>query len=306
MRGVVSAGMVTALHYLGLRDCFDVVYGSSAGSINGAYFLSKQPEFGVTIYYEDINNSKFISLNRMFSSTPIMNLDYLLDNVMLKSKPLDCESIMQSSVPLTVIVSSLSQMKSVPLRAFQNRNEILNALRASSTMPLIAGKPVNINSNLYYDASIFEPIPFSTAIKDGCTHLLVLLSRPKGVLRGKPSFVDKYIIGPKLTSFHKDLMHTYLDRSTKYAQDIAWLQNQTEIPTVSPFTYAVQVPIGTKTVSRMETDRERLILGATVAMQSLIRSITGHPAFKVTQVLKPYGSLGHVVNLEGVSRNANI
>ena len=38
MRGVVTAGMVTGLERLGLRDSFDVVYGSSSGASNGARF----------------------------------------------------------------------------------------------------------------------------------------------------------------------------------------------------------------------------------------------------------------------------
>ena len=42
MRGCVGAGMLAALNHLGLRDAFDVVYGSSAGSLMGAYFLSGQ------------------------------------------------------------------------------------------------------------------------------------------------------------------------------------------------------------------------------------------------------------------------
>lgn len=42
MRGCVGAGMLAALNHLGLRDAFDVIYGSSAGSLMGAYFLSGQ------------------------------------------------------------------------------------------------------------------------------------------------------------------------------------------------------------------------------------------------------------------------
>jgi hypothetical protein len=64
MRGVVSAGMVAALEQLGLTDAFDAVYGSSAGAINGAYFLAGQANLGVTIYSEDINNRHFIDLRR--------------------------------------------------------------------------------------------------------------------------------------------------------------------------------------------------------------------------------------------------
>jgi hypothetical protein len=47
MRGCVSAGMASALYHLNLTDTFDVIYGSSAGSIVGSYFLTRQlPWFG--------------------------------------------------------------------------------------------------------------------------------------------------------------------------------------------------------------------------------------------------------------------
>lgn len=39
MRGAVSAGMAAAIASLGLTDCFDKVYGSSAGSVIGAYMV---------------------------------------------------------------------------------------------------------------------------------------------------------------------------------------------------------------------------------------------------------------------------
>lgn len=55
MRGAVSAGMTAALRYCGAHDAFDAVYGCSAGSIVGAYFVSNQlPVFGARIYYDVI------------------------------------------------------------------------------------------------------------------------------------------------------------------------------------------------------------------------------------------------------------
>ena len=51
MRGCVSIGMVIALDHMNLRDSFDVVYGSSAGTIIGSYFLTNElPWFGPEIY----------------------------------------------------------------------------------------------------------------------------------------------------------------------------------------------------------------------------------------------------------------
>jgi hypothetical protein len=50
MRGCVAAGATAAINFLGLQDSFDVVYGSSAGAMVGAYFVARQYS-GVQIYY---------------------------------------------------------------------------------------------------------------------------------------------------------------------------------------------------------------------------------------------------------------
>mmetsp|Transcript_15970 Transcript_15970/g.34554 ORF Transcript_15970/g.34554 Transcript_15970/m.34554 type:complete len:624 (-) Transcript_15970:1001-2872(-) len=42
MRGAVSGGMAAAIACLGLSNSFDSIYGSSAGSIIGSYFVSRQ------------------------------------------------------------------------------------------------------------------------------------------------------------------------------------------------------------------------------------------------------------------------
>ena len=51
MRGCVSAGATAALNILGIHDAIDVVYGSSAGAMIGAYFISRQFS-GVQIYHD--------------------------------------------------------------------------------------------------------------------------------------------------------------------------------------------------------------------------------------------------------------
>jgi len=63
--------MVTAIAYLGLRDCFDEVYGSSAGSLIGAYFVTGQlPWEGPEVYYDCLTHggSTFIDGRRLLRS----------------------------------------------------------------------------------------------------------------------------------------------------------------------------------------------------------------------------------------------
>lgn len=68
MRGAVSAGMAAAIVSLGLVDVFDSVYGSSAGSIVGAYMISRQ--MCVDVYTEILVAAKeiFVCKKRMLTS----------------------------------------------------------------------------------------------------------------------------------------------------------------------------------------------------------------------------------------------
>jgi len=153
----------------------DAVYGSSAGAINATYFLSGQP-YGLDIYVDDIANSEFLSLKRFFGRDPVMNLDFLIDYVMNEIKPLDWEAVLESPVPLKVIASSLDELKSVILHNFSTPAELAESLKASANVPEIAGPPKVINGHRLVDAAVFEPVPYRAAIRDGCTHVLVLCS----------------------------------------------------------------------------------------------------------------------------------
>src|ERR671927_210836 len=60
MRGVISCAALMALEDLGLTEAFDEVYGASAGAVNAAYFLAGQAAYATTIYYQKVNNTRFI------------------------------------------------------------------------------------------------------------------------------------------------------------------------------------------------------------------------------------------------------
>ena len=62
MRGAVSGGMAAAISCLGLSDAFDKVYGSSAGSIIGSYFVSRQ--LYLDVYTDVIPAGKDLFVNK--------------------------------------------------------------------------------------------------------------------------------------------------------------------------------------------------------------------------------------------------
>src|ERR1035437_1397818 len=59
--GALTGGMVVALEELGISpELFDIIIGTSAGAINGAYFLSGNAKEGVDIYTEHLAQHNFI------------------------------------------------------------------------------------------------------------------------------------------------------------------------------------------------------------------------------------------------------
>ncbi|MBW2618209.1 MAG: patatin-like phospholipase family protein, partial [Deltaproteobacteria bacterium] len=186
MRGVVSGGMLAALEHLGLALVFDAVYGSSAGAINGAYFVARGHGAGVSIYYQEINNRRFIDPLRALVGRPIMSLDYLLDEVMTHIKPLDWRAVIDSPVRLKIVATALARGETVILDEYNSQRQLFDRLRASATMPFLAGEPVKLEGELSIDAAVYESIPFRIALADGCSDVLVLLTRPAGVRRAGP------------------------------------------------------------------------------------------------------------------------
>ena len=217
MRGVISAGMVWALEDLGLIDAFDAVYGSSAGAINAAYFLAGRAGLGTTIFFEDINSSSFIDLWRPLRGRPILDLEFLLDDVAVRRKPLPTDRVLASASPLTVLATDVDGGVSCALRGFTSGAALRSALRASATMPVVAGGPHAYDGRRYFDASLSEPIPVVTAEADGHTHVLALLTR-SGQMGPRPSAFDRYYVAPRLGRWSPDLAARYLARATPYAE----------------------------------------------------------------------------------------
>lgn len=177
MRGCVTAGMVCAIHYLGLEDAFDVIYGSSAGTVIGAYFCTRQlPWFGPEIYYDSLTTAKkrFIDSSRFMRTLgvglldprlikdvitrpahgkPVLNLDFLLKETVQVRKPLDWDKFvkMQEVQPVRVVASGLRRERSVTLDmangGFRSLDEFACAAHASCLLPGIAGPVMNYDSH---------------------------------------------------------------------------------------------------------------------------------------------------------------
>jgi predicted patatin/cPLA2 family phospholipase len=133
---------------------------------------------GLDIYTDHLAaGSRFLSLKRYWSSHPVMDLDFLLDEVMADTIPLDFQAVINSELPLKVVASSLTTLTSEILTDFTDRRDLAECLKASANVPEIVGGPRTWRGHDLVDAAVFEPLPIKAALRDGCTHVLALCSR---------------------------------------------------------------------------------------------------------------------------------
>ncbi len=177
MRGTVSAGMALALHELGLVPALDAVYGSSAGAITGAWLLSSTPE-GLRGWADPGYARTLIRWSALLRGRPVVDVRTLVEEVYQTEFPMDFASILASPIEYHPLGTDAETGESSDLRPLiSSPVELRLALRASASLPFLAGPPVELGGRRFYDAGVAESIPFRTPLAQGATHVLLLRSR---------------------------------------------------------------------------------------------------------------------------------
>lgn len=289
MRGVVSAGMVTALEQLGLLRVFDHVFGSSAGAMNGAFFVAGQAAYGTTIYYENINNNKFIDFRRAFGDKPIVDIDFLVWEVMVHEKPLNAQKVLDSPVPLHVVAANVDSGKPEVLNSWDSGRRLLESLRAGATMPIVGGPPYGCEGGRYWDPMFFrDSIPVGPAENFGCTHILVLLTRPQGIRRRSISPLERYLVLPQIRRVSRTLAVEYARREVAYSE---LLDEIDRFVTSTGKAHTMPIRPAPPAVGKLERRRRNLLEGAVGGMNAVFEAFNGGGQH-VTEVLKGFSDDG--------------
>jgi predicted patatin/cPLA2 family phospholipase len=262
MRGVVAGGMVTGLEKLGLRNVFDFVIGSSAGAFAGAYFLAGGAEMGTRMYFEDLIGRQWLAYHRLLKRSPILAFDYLFDELIAESNPLEYRGVQQSGIGFYAVATRLPDYERTLLGDFRSDAELHAALRASAFIPLIAGKCASLRGVEYIDGSLTEGIPVESARRLGATHMLVLLTRPRGQLRSEPSRLQRRLAFPLMNRVQDGLGDACSQRAPRYRRELGQLEELRAATIDGPAAFALQLPSEAQTIGLLAQDRALLEEGA--------------------------------------------
>lgn len=195
MRGVVAGGMVSAIERLGFTGCFDLMVGSSAGACALAYLRAGQARYGTRIFYEDINNRKFIDRARLLRGRPIVDIDFLVDEVFADTKRLDTSALEHPGADLFATATDVDGARTVLLSDFRESKRAHEILRATARMPLVAAGPVTLDGMRLLDGGMLMHIPIRAAVELGATHVLVILTKPSiGTYPERSHWADRHIM----------------------------------------------------------------------------------------------------------------
>jgi predicted patatin/cPLA2 family phospholipase len=297
MRGVVSAGMASALEQLGLRDAFDEVHGASAGAFNGAFFMAGQAAYMTSLYWRGFGDPRFVSFRRAFrGGGPAFDMDYVVDGIWARGRPLRMDVLLESATELHCTATDADTAAIVDLAGLRSAEEVRCALRASARLPWLAGQPVTFRDRRLLDATLAEAIPVHAALTSA-TDVLVLQTRPEGVehsgLSGPVGLLtDRYLrtINPGLVALRRN-------RSERYDELSAWLARRAAESAAAaageesrePAICVIRPPAEATAISQLEHRNEALQVAGSVGLRAAWMAVEGEDP-EVLDVLRGYAS----------------
>jgi predicted patatin/cPLA2 family phospholipase len=267
MRGSVSAGMCVLLEAVGLIPAFDRIYGCSAGALNGSFTAAGQARVGATTY-EDGASRRIIDARRLVRARPVVDLELLFDELLARKRPLSRAGLSKGPDFRALAVSARTGELRV-LSGLRDPGEILSAVRASCSVPLLNGPPQRFRGELLVDGGFVESVPYRSALGEGATHVLVLRSRDAGYRL--PAYRAITSLAMRLGS--AELVTLLRARPRRYNRDAEELERLASHPAGCPPVTQVTVPADRRLVEHLDTNalqiRECIRIGAS-AIESLL------------------------------------
>jgi predicted patatin/cPLA2 family phospholipase len=253
MRGVVSAGMTAALEAAGFADAFDLVVGTSAGAINGAALIAGVARGCVDAYCRTFTTRRFINPYRLLLGRAAIDVAYALDHHSDALPHGRHERTVSSPIELHCVAVDVETCEPAALTALRTREDLRQALLASSRMPWVGGEPVPFRGRRYLDGGLVEAIPLPTALALGATHALVLQTRPWGVPRSHPHRVPDQLIRRRLRAYNPGLEDLYARRVGDYEAVVEEIGRRSLEPGAgSPQVCGIRLPSGAQLISQLD------------------------------------------------------
>jgi predicted patatin/cPLA2 family phospholipase len=272
MRGIISAAMMATLIDYGLENSFDAVYAISAGAFNSVYFLAGVGWYALSIYYDSLLSKAFFDIRRLLRGQPAISLEYVINEVMEKVKPLDYASVLASPIELHIVTSSIHTLQPHVFTGFASKENLKIVLKASACLPLVAGFPIAYASDSLLDGDFLLNHPILPALDNNCTHILFLRTYIESPFR-IATLARQYLTAGCLQYIRPGLGTAYLNTTRRYRQLQRHFQEVGTQQDTPPFILEVACPAEAHTPTLFSQDRGALLQGLFAGHQAMLKAI---------------------------------
>ena len=271
MRGTVSAGMLIALDQLGLRDAFDLVVGTSAGALEGAFFITGKASSAASMYYDELSQEPFLSKKRLMRLGPALDVHYLIYDASPR-RGLDFHEVSDSPIPLYATLTPVEpDNETILVRADGGAERVASILQATVSLPVLGGDSKEVDEQFYVDGGLTEQVPWRSAASLGATHVLVAPSKSLSgneVPLSSSSF-GMIAVAPLVRSMHGShvarVVRTQPERSMYEAWSLrAIAESAASVVTPDGRSWqgdleVIELPPALEVPDRLESDRGKLV-----------------------------------------------
>lgn len=182
LRGIYAAGVFDYCLDQGIQ--FDLCIGVSAGSANVSSYIAGQKKRNYPFYAEYPFRKQYMSVRNILVKKSYLDLDYIYGTLSNSDgeNPLDYQMFLNS--PTEFLAVATDARTGMP-RYFEKRDmhqDDYSVLKASSAIPVVC-HPYEVCGIPYYDGALGDTVPIEKAFACGCDKVVLILSKPKNILR---------------------------------------------------------------------------------------------------------------------------
>lgn len=176
-RGIFTAGILDSWLENNFNP-FELLIGTSAGAQNLSSYMSNQIGYAKKSIMELSKHPKFFNMKRTLWGNNIVDLDWYFDQV-TNTYQLNLECAL-SKMKTRRLLFSATRADDLALKFFEPEHDNwLTTLKASSALPFLYKKGVQIDNEHYVDGGVASPVPIKEAYLLGAKNIITIRTVPK-------------------------------------------------------------------------------------------------------------------------------
>ena len=182
LRGIYAAGIFDFCLDAGIH--FDLGIGVSAGSANVISYIAGQKRRNYSFYTEYPFRKEYMSFRNLVLKKSYLDLDYIYGTLSNSGgeNPLDYQSILKSTTGFIAVATNARTGEAKYFDKTDVHQDDYSVLKASSAIPFVC-HPYEVCGIPYFDGALGDTVPIQKAFALGCDKVVLILSKPKDVLR---------------------------------------------------------------------------------------------------------------------------